>query len=119
MPETAQLPGACPACGSAKIVQGVLDRIHAISDRERSQVPAHRPPYIMQVPLEFIPGVGPRTLNKLLDRFGTEMAVLHQATAEELAETVGEKTAEYIVKARCGELVLASGGGGTYGKVLA
>ncbi|MDG0875218.1 endonuclease Q family protein [Paenibacillus thiaminolyticus] len=118
VPEAAQLPAACPACGHGKMVQGVLDRIHAISDRDHSQVPAHRPPYIMQVPLEFIPGVGPRTLNKLLDRFGTEMAVLHQATPEQLAETVGEKTAEYIVRARCGDLVLSSGGGGTYGKVV-
>ncbi|MCE5169665.1 endonuclease Q family protein [Paenibacillus profundus] len=109
---------ACASCGSTRFVQGVWDRIQHIGDREQSLVPAHRPPYIMQVPLEFIPGVGPKTMAKLLERFGTEMAILHQATAAELEQTVGGKTAELIVKARSGQLALQSGGGGTYGKVI-
>ena len=89
----------------------------AIADREISYQPAHRPPYHFQVPLEYIPGLGPKKLELLLNRFGTEMHVLHRATPEELTTVVGEEIATYIVKAREGTLTLEVGGGGKYGKV--
>lgn len=108
----------CEKCGSKKFIRGVSDRIQSIADREATCL-AHRPPYCMQIPLEFIPGVGKRTLAKLLGHFGTEMNVLHHATEEELKQVVGQATAELIVLARSGQLSLQSGGGGTYGKVIA
>ncbi|MCK6077300.1 endonuclease Q family protein [Paenibacillus silvae] len=107
----------CPLCGSRKLVQGVLDRIVAIADRDQPELPPGRPPYHYQVPLEFIPGLGKAKLRQLLDRFGTEMAVLHRTDEGQLAEVVGPVLAELIVAAREGKLVLSSGGGGTYGKV--
>lgn len=107
----------CSLCGSPKLVQGVLDRILAIADREQPELPADRPPYYYQVPLEFIPGLGKAKLRQLLDRFGTEMAVLHRTDEAQLAEVVGPVLAELIVAARNGGLTLSSGGGGTYGKV--
>ncbi|TXK86265.1 TIGR00375 family protein, partial [Parageobacillus sp. SY1] len=73
--------------------------------------------YIYQVPLEFIPGLGPKTYEKLLARFGTEMYVLHQATEEELKQSIGEKLAKLIILARRGELSIQAGGGGKYGKI--
>ncbi|WP_416212721.1 endonuclease Q family protein [Paenibacillus donghaensis] len=109
--------GACPHCGSVKKVQGVLDRILDIADREESWNPPDRPPYHYQIPLEFIPGLGKATMQKLLEHFGTEMSILHRASESELAEVVGSGLAERIVKARNGLLTLTSGGGGTYGKV--
>ncbi|WP_429879087.1 hypothetical protein [Geobacillus stearothermophilus] len=54
---------------------------------------------------------------KLLARFGTEIRVLHEASEEEIAETVGEKLAQLIVLARSGALYIEAGGGGRYGKV--
>ncbi|WP_238650151.1 endonuclease Q family protein [Paenibacillus piscarius] len=108
----------CPYCGSPKLVQGVLDRILHIADRPLPQVPAHRPPYHYQVPLEFIPGLGKRKLNLLLEAFGTEMNILHRAAEAELAAVAGAELAGLIVLARTGQLVLSSGGGGTYGKVI-
>ncbi|QUL52989.1 TIGR00375 family protein [Paenibacillus tritici] len=108
----------CPYCGSPKLVQGVLDRILHIADRPLPQVPQHRPPYHYQVPLEFIPGLGKRKLNTLLEAFGTEMNILHQAGEAELAAVAGRELAELIVLARTGGLALSSGGGGTYGKVI-
>lgn len=108
----------CPYCGSTKLVQGVLDRILHIADRSQPQVPAHRPPYHYQVPLEFIPGLGKRKLNLLLEAFGTEMNILHRAAESELAAVAGAELAGLIVLARTGQLVLSSGGGGTYGKVI-
>lgn len=109
--------GVCPHCGSTKIVTGVMDRILSIADRAQSQIPAHRPPYHYQVPLEFIPGLGPAKLRSLLEHFGTEMNILHEVSYEDLKGVAGQELATYISKARLGELSLSSGGGGVYGKV--
>lgn len=107
----------CPYCGSLKLVRGVMDRIMHIADRAESVLREHRAPYRYQVPLEFIPGLGRRTLEKLLVRFGTEMNILHKATAEELASIAGAGIAGYIVLAREGKLETDVGGGGRYGRV--
>ena len=109
---------SCPSCGSNKLVQGVFDRIKSIADRTETVHPDHRPPYFYQIPLEFIPKVGKRTIDKLLDHFGTEMNVLHVATEEQIAEVVGAKIAHDIARAREGKLPIAVGGGGIYGKIL-
>lgn len=106
----------CEQCGSRQVTRGVLDRIVQIADRTEPRPPAHRPPYQYQVPLEFVPGVGSVTLNRLINRFGSEMAVLHEASEEELGQSVGQRIAELIVLAREGRLPLQPGGGGRYGK---
>jgi uncharacterized protein (TIGR00375 family) len=106
----------CPECGSPKKVKGVRDRIMEIADQE-SHHPAHRPPYFYQVPLEFIPKLGKRTLDKLLKAFGTEMNVLHHVGLEEIAKVAGEHIAHHILLAREQRLELEEGGGGIYGKV--
>ncbi|GGD69882.1 hypothetical protein GCM10010911_29670 [Paenibacillus nasutitermitis] len=112
--------GRCAHCGSLKQVRGVMDRIEELAfqaGRNKPVVPDDRPPYVYQVPLEFIPGVGKRTMDKLLDRFGTEMNILHDAKVSEIAQTAGEATASVIARSRSGTLNLLSGGGGRYGKV--
>ena len=106
----------CPTCGSDDVVRGVSDRVAQIADTHEPTPPAHRPPYHYQVPLQFLPGVGAVTLGKLLNRYGTEMQVLHQTSFEELEGTVGTKVARLIVAARAGTLPLLAGGGGRYGK---
>ncbi|GIP41736.1 hypothetical protein J45TS6_01950 [Paenibacillus sp. J45TS6] len=107
----------CPYCGSTKLIQGVLDRILNIADREESYIPPGRPAYHYQVPLEFIPGLGKVKLRLLLEAFGSEMAILHRTEEDNLRNVVGDELARYIIMARSGELLLNSGGGGTYGKV--
>ncbi|MBZ5750430.1 endonuclease Q family protein [Metabacillus rhizolycopersici] len=105
----------CENCGSVRFVKGVSNRLKELAgstDHKR-----HRPPYIHQVPLQFIPGIGPKTLEKLKDMFGTEMNILHEVPRHELTKVVQEKIADYIVGAREGRLQVKSGGGGTYGKV--
>ncbi len=106
----------CQLCGSEDVTRGVLDRIVQIADFADARAPGHRPPYQYQVPLEFVPGVGTVTLNKLINRYGSEMAVLHEASPDELVQTVGEKIAGLIVQGREGTLPLKPGGGGRYGK---
>lgn len=105
----------CKHCGHSRIIKGVSDRIHELKTANKG--PAGRPPYIHQVPLEFIPGLGPKLRAKLLDYFGTEMKILHEVSFHALKEVVPEKIAAFIVKARSGDLSLQAGGGGKFGKI--
>lgn len=106
---------ACHVCGHAKYIKGVSDRISELADGNENRRP--RPSYIHQVPLDFIPGVGPKTLAKLRGVFGTEMGILHEAKYEDLVELIGEKVASLIVAARSGKLAFKAGGGGRFGRV--
>ncbi len=105
----------CKSCGSSQIVKGVASRIIELSDPDSAE--RERPPYIHQVPLDFIPGLGPKMMDRLIRAFGTEMAILHLITTEQLAEIVPLKIAKMIDLARTGQLNIAVGGGGVYGKV--
>jgi uncharacterized protein (TIGR00375 family) len=105
----------CTECGSVKKVKGVADRIQELKSSEGNL--EERPPYIHQVPLEFIPGLGPKMLEKLMDHFGTEMAVLHSVPLDSLKQVIPEKTAVTIDRARKGQLAFHAGGGGKYGKI--
>ena len=107
----------CSYCGSTKIVRGVMDRITEISDLTTPLWPAYRPPYHYQVPLEFIPGLGKKKMDQLLQRFGTEMNIIHHVAADLLTEAVGQEISDMIIRARNGKLLLYAGGGGQYGKV--
>lgn len=106
----------CPFCSSKKIVKGVFDRLLEIGDFSKKR-PPDRPPYYYQIPLNFLPGVGPKTIGKLIDNFGTEMDVLHAVELAELTKVVGETIAKVIDKARHGQLQISPGGGGIYGRV--
>lgn len=106
----------CPHCGHHRFVKGVYDRIMELGSGE-SVSPSTRAPYIHQVPLEFIPGIGPKTLKKLRNYFKTEMAIIHEAPESAIKEILPKKIAETIIFAREGKLTLQSGGGGIYGKV--
>ncbi|MBR6034060.1 MAG: TIGR00375 family protein [Clostridia bacterium] len=107
----------CDTCDSRNITMGVYDRIEIIKDKKTSKSPANRPPYIYQIPLTFIPGLGGKTIDKLLDVFKTEMNILHKASFDDLEGVVGAKIAKNIVDAREGNIKITEGGGGVYGKV--
>jgi uncharacterized protein (TIGR00375 family) len=109
----------CEHCDGARVTLGVLDRIHQIADTSEPSPPMHRPPYHYQIPLQFVPKVGSVRLNRLINRFGSEMAVLHEASPQALAQTVGSEIADLIVRAREGRLVVQPGGGGRYGRAFA
>ena len=117
--ETKEPVEVCPKCGSDKVTFGVFDRIELIKDKETTKSPENRPPYIYQIPLTFIPGVGGKTIEKLLDTFDTEMNILHKLSEDDIEAIVGEKVAKNIVNAREGNMKVESGGGGNYGKVTA
>ncbi len=107
----------CDTCDSRNITMGVYDRIEIIKDKKETKSPDFRPEYIYQIPLTFIPGVGGKTINKLLDHFGTEMTILHKLSNDDIEAIVGEKVAKNIISARDGKMHIVEGGGGVYGKV--
>ncbi len=115
--ETKEPVEICPKCGGKNITFGVFDRIELIKDKDQTKSPKNRPPYIYQVPLGFIPGVGGKTIEKLLNTFETEMNILHKLSQDDIEAVVGKKVANYIVNAREGNMQIHSGGGGNYGKV--
>ena len=115
--ETKEPVAVCPFCGSDKVTFGVFDRIELIKDKEKCKSPANRPPYVYQVPLTFIPGVGNKTIDRLLDSFGTEMTILHKLSKDDIEAVVGEKVANEIIASREGKMKIHAGGGGVYGKV--
>ncbi len=108
----------CPECGGDRIVVGVRDRVLNIADKADTNSLQKRPPYIHQVPLMDIPGIGPRTMEKLLEEFGTEMSILHQTSYDDMVSCVGKRITENIIRARSGRAQIKSGGGGNYGKVV-
>ena len=108
----------CPDCDSKNITMGVYDRVVLLRDKEVSKSPKNRPLYQYQIPLGFIPGVGPKVIEKLLDTFGTEMTVLHKVTNDDIESVVGEKLAKNIINAKSGNMQILAGGGGNYGKLV-
>ncbi len=107
-----QIPGKapvtkCDTCDSRNITMGVFDRIEIIKDKKESKSPKFRPEYVYQIPLTFIPGIGPKAIDKLLQHFGTEMTVLHKLTDDDIESFCGEKMAQSIINARDGKIKIA------------
>ena len=107
----------CPHCGSNKVTFGVFDRIELIKDKPKTKSPANRPTYNYQIPLTFVPGLGGKTIEKLLETFGTEMNILHKLSYDDIEGGFGNKIADNIEFARTGKMHIESGGGGNYGKI--
>jgi len=106
----------CPVSDRHNVVVGVKDRLEVIKDRKEAKMEG-RAPYNYQIPLDFLPGVGPKTIDKLIKHFGSEMKILHEATFDELIQVVKEDVANSIILARQGMLSIKAGGGGVYGKI--
>ena len=109
----------CDTCDSKNITMGVFDRIEVIKDKKESKSPETRPPYVYQIPLTFMPGLGSKTIDKLLNTFETEMNILHKLSKDDLEGVVGEKIANVITNAKQGKMKIDAGGGGVYGKIHA
>lgn len=106
----------CPVSDGHRVVVGVKDRLEVIKDRNETMM-EDRAPYNYQIPLDFLPGVGPKTIDKLINHFGSEMKILHEASFDELVQVVKEEIANNIILSRKGMLSIKVGGGGVYGKI--
>ena len=100
----------CNECDSKNITMGVFDRIEIIKDKKETKSPENRPPYIYQIPLTFIPGIGKKSIDKLLDTFKNEMNILHKLSYDDINSVVGEKVANNIILAREGKIRIIEGG---------
>lgn len=110
----------CWECGAFQrkdFVRGVYDRILQLSSSP-SCPPPHRPPYVLQVPLNQQTGLGMSRLNQLVAAFGNEMNVIHEASMARLVPLVGYPLAEQIVAARTGQVTMRASAGGRYGKLV-
>lgn len=90
----------CDTCDSRNITMGVLDRIEIIKDKKETKSPEFRPPYIYQIPLSFIPGIGAKMMDKLINNFETEMNILHKASFDDIEAICNEKIANNIIAAK-------------------
>lgn len=99
----------CVNCGSKKVVKGVINRIEEIT-KEKSKSNKKRSQYVYQVPIEFLPKIGKKTLEKLLDHYGTEMNLLHRAKIEDIKFNFGEVISETILRARKMDFEINKGG---------
>ncbi|NLI93568.1 MAG: hypothetical protein GX434_15680 [Peptococcaceae bacterium] len=108
--------GSCPYCKTSQVIMGVLDRVSQITDTEIERDEAD-PQYVYRVPLGWLPGIGPKKYELLLQRFGSELDVYHQATLDQLIPVLGETAAHTVIKAQEGKLRFSTGGGGIFGKV--
>lgn len=110
--------GSCPECGGTKLVKGVSERIAEIADSPAANHPQDRPAYYYQVPLPMLPGLGGKTLDKLVDELGTEMQLIHHAPLSEIQRVGGKRAAAAFSAIRNGTATVQSGGGGVYGKIF-
>lgn len=113
--EVDYLTTTCPNCHKNKIVNGVYDRILNLATNHKTKI--SRPPYYYQVPLDYLPGLGSKTYQKLLAHFDTEMNVIHHVSKEELEKVVSKEIVTMIIDNRNGIQHVQAGGGGKYGKI--
>ncbi len=115
--QTTEISGLkCPNCGSTRLVRGVSERIKDLSGPSEPDV--GRPPYIHQVPLDYIPGLGPKTLARLRDELHHDMYIIHEADFNQLKKASNEKIARKILDLREGKMSIQAGGGGSYGRII-
>jgi PHP family Zn ribbon phosphoesterase len=124
--ETKQQGFRCPACGRPVTV-GVMHRVEKLADRPEGTQPPGAIPYKNIVPLEEIiadalgVGVGTQAVEReylnLIDRCGTEFAVLLKTPEEALHKAAPARIVDGIMRMRQGQVTVEPGYDGEYGKV--
>lgn len=124
--ETRRLKNTCPVCGK-KLTVGVLHRVEALADRAMGYRPARAIPARHLLPLEEIIaaafGQKPNTkrvtveYDRLVERYGSELAILLELEEAELAENTPPRILAGILKVRRGEVRISPGYDGVYGTI--
>jgi uncharacterized protein (TIGR00375 family) len=114
--QTREARFVCDRCGR-DMIPGIWDRIREIADYEEPHHPVGRPPYYYRVPLRLIPGVGPKTYQRLRRRLGNEIYIMESADLTTIARISSPAIAGFIKSIRENDLAIVPGGGGIYGKL--
>ncbi len=123
--EARRSEGRCPVCGK-KLTIGVLQRVEDLADRPEGYVPSGAVPFRRLLPLyeviSYATGVNRlyaksvlKLQDKLIARFGNELAVLLDASEADLKATVHPKVAKAIFESREGKVKVVPGYDGVYG----
>jgi uncharacterized protein (TIGR00375 family) len=123
--ETIRHDYLCPVCGK-KVTVGVLHRVEKLADREEGRL-AGAQPYFSIIPLpEIIAeglecGVNTKKVNALffsvLEKLGSEFSILMEAPLDEIERAGPPFLREAIARVRSGNVHIAPGYDGEYGKV--
>jgi len=124
--ETMETEGLCPSCGK-KVTVGVMARVEELADHKEGRKSPNWRPYYNLIPLPEIigdaRGIGPNTKGvgqvyfEMLAKLGNEIYILQNAPLDEIKKTVGSTITEGIRRARTGEVNIAAGYDGEYGKI--
>jgi len=124
--EAMRVNNICPACGR-KVTVGVLHRLEDLADRKEGFVLGSSPSFKRAVPLAEIIGdaleVGPDSMTvekeyfRMIKSLGNEMKILMELPEEELRQGCPLRIADGIINVRNGDLEIAPGYDGEYGKV--
>jgi uncharacterized protein (TIGR00375 family) len=116
----------CPQC-KKKLTVGVMHRVEELADRPEGFVPKNAIPSIHLIPLEEIIAealgyrIGTKAVEleyeRLVEKGESEFHILLEATPDELATYVPERTLEGIVRMRQGKVSIIPGHDGVYGKI--
>jgi uncharacterized protein (TIGR00375 family) len=123
--ETVRYDCRCPSCGG-RLTVGVLHRVAALADRMAPPADEHRA-FVSLIPLaEIIAetlgcGVNTKKVNALyeamLERLGPELAVLREASPDDISRAASPMVAEAISRMRTGKVSVTPGYDGAYGRV--
>ncbi len=124
--ETRALGGRCPECGRPLTV-GVVSRVLELADRPPGSRPEGARPFQRLVPLAEtvaqVLDIGPATkgvrrqVARLLETLGPELGILREVPIEDIQSVSGAVMAEAVRRVRTGELAIAPGYDGEFGKV--
>jgi len=124
--ETKAYKGNCPVCGKPVVV-GVMARVEELADRPAGEKSPRARPYSNIIPLPEIIGDAKNqnattkavdeVFHKLLNGIGNELFILQEAPFADIERVVGSLIAEGIRRMRAGEVKIAAGYDGEYGKI--
>lgn len=124
--QTRELGGRCPECGKL-ITVGVMSRVEELADREPGARPDLAAGFESLIPLQEVLGrcfdQGPATkrvfreYDRLLAELGPELEILRSLPVDALRGSASPLLGEAVRRMRAGELHIAAGYDGEFGKV--
>ncbi|MGD1076660.1 MAG: endonuclease Q family protein, partial [Thermodesulfovibrionales bacterium] len=116
----------CPVCGR-KLTVGVMHRVDKLADRKKGFRPPGAPVFHSMIPLREIvaealeAGVNTKRVDtvytSMLQKLGNEFGILMEAPIKDIEKESSPEVAKAIAKMRSGDVHIAPGFDGEYGKI--